>query len=132
MRAHWLLLTLAACGSDPAITSISINPTHAKATEKVTMTLEIENFELGFSTTAAALRAAHGDGDVHDTTGHVHVYFDNLETNPLVQTASTTFQLGIPGDATPGAHKLIARLHRGDHTILEPSVTAEVALTVDP
>jgi len=126
------MLALAACGSsDPKITSIAINPTHARPIEHITMTLGVENFTLDFvdPSSVHALRAAH-EGE--DEEGHVHVYFDNLDSNPLVQTASTSFSIGVPGDATPGAHKLIARLHSGDHLILEPQVTAEVTLTVDP
>lgn len=129
MRRLGLLVFIAACHSDPAIDSIAINPTHARAGETITMTLEVSGLELTYGIQAHALRTTHGE---ETQGGHIHVYFDSVDVNPLVQTGSTTIPLIVPVGASSGAHTLIARLHGGDHTILVPEVRAEVPLTVDP
>lgn len=129
-------LTLGACGGDPAITAVTITPATTTAGGTVTVAVTLENAELGAmdaasaliarGSTARGLRASHGD----EAGMHLHAYFDNTESNPLVQTSSTTFPVVIPAAATAGAHQLIVRLHNHDHTIYEPEVKTSASLTV--
>ncbi|MCC7382088.1 MAG: hypothetical protein IT384_09670 [Deltaproteobacteria bacterium] len=128
-----VLTAAAACGGDPAITSFTVTPATVAPGGRVTGTVVVENFEIGHGgsgltarRSAAALRAANEGEHV----GHLHVYFDTTEMNPLVMTSSTTFPVPIPADATRAAHTLIARLHNADHTIVEPEVKATASITV--
>ena len=126
------LVTLAACGGDPAITSVTITPSTIAAGGTVQMTVELDNFELGSGAdqmehglSRSALREAHGEEG-----GHLHVYLDSTDVNPLVQTSSSSFPVLIPLGTAAGAHTLIVRLHAADHHIIEPEVKASAALTV--
>ena len=129
-------LALTACGGDPAITAVTLTPSTVAAGGTVNVAVTLENVELGAldaasaltarDTTARGLRAAHGDA----AGMHLHAYFDNTESNPLVQTSSATFPVVIPAATAAGAHQLIVRLHNHDHTIYEPEVKTSAALTV--
>ncbi len=118
----------AMCPGDPQIVDFSVTPTTVMAGGTLDGAIDTHNH----------LLEGHDDAmgsDAHDDdsgceAGHVHVYLDDLMDNPLVMTGSTTFTIDIPADVTPGQHTLIARLHRVDHTIIEPQVTAEVTITV--
>lgn len=127
-----LVLLTAACGGDPAITSVTANPSIVARGGQTTLTVELENVELGLAEdhhalTARGLHAAHGE----EPAGmHLHTYLDDLETNPLAQTSSASFPVFIPLTAAVGPHRLIVRLHMSDHTILEPQVVFPVSITV--
>lgn len=133
------LVGLIGCGKgdvpDPEILSFEVDPSEIPAGSMATVTIEVENFAFSEHHTddPMTMGVDHGDED-HDAgdvaEGHVHVYLDDLETNPLVMMMSETAELMIPMDTTLGAHTLIARLHDADHLILEPQTTAEVDITV--
>lgn len=125
-------LALSACGGDPTIVSVTATPSTVAKGGTVTVTVELENVELGVAEdhaalTARGLRVAHGE---EEAGMHLHTYLDDLETNPLAQTSSASFAIVIPLATASGAHQLIVRLHNGDHTILEPQVTKAAAITV--
>lgn len=128
-----LTTALAACGDgDPAIVSVTANPTTVAAGGTIQMTVVLENVELEageaeHALTQRALRVAHGD---EEAGVHLHTYLDDLESNPLAQTSSTSYAIVIPQATATGAHQLIVRLHGADHTILEPQVTSAVGITV--
>jgi hypothetical protein len=137
VRAHVgclsLILGFTACGGDPAITSVTANPSTVARGGLTTLTVELENVELGLAAdhhglTARGLQAAHGESPAGM---HLHTYLDDLETNPLAQTSSVTFPVIIPLATAVGPHQLIVRLHMSDHTILEPQVLLPVAITVE-
>jgi hypothetical protein len=77
------------------------------------------------------------DEDEHASScpaGHVHIYLNDLLTNPLGMPNTETATITIPEDTVAGEHTLIARLHNADHTILtvgEDEVTAELLIIVD-
>lgn len=129
-------LALTACGGDPAITGVTLTPSTVAAGGTVSVAVTLENVELGAidaesaltarDSTSRGLRASHGDA----AGMHLHAYFDNTESNPLVQTSSATFPVVIPATAAAGAHQLILRLHNHDHTIYEPEVKTSASLTV--
>jgi hypothetical protein len=99
-------LVLTGCGGGPKIISAVATPNAIPRAGTITMTVEVEDFELG---------------------GHIHTYLDNTETNPLAQTTRTSFPVVISSSTAPGAHKLIVAPHGEDHRTLEP----EVAITVE-
>ena len=121
---------------DPVIGAFTLDAETVAAGESVHATLELENFPME---EMEGMEGTHDDDEEPEheesecPTGHVHVYLDSLTGNPLVMAAGKSFDVVIPADTPAGAHKLIARLQNGDHTIVEPQVTAEVTLTVtDP
>lgn len=128
-----LILLFTSCGGDPAITSVTVNPSTVVRGGQTTVTVELENVELGLAEdhhalTARGLRSAHGEAPAGM---HLHTYMDDLETNPLAQTSSVSFPVVIPLTASVGPHQLIVRLHMSDHTILEPQVTFPAPITVE-
>lgn len=142
--ASLALFALVACGpgevGDPEIVSWTVDPLEIVAGGDATSTVELAHFELsgeghhmgdtgmtGMSTEAEAGHE-HGDGDV--PVGHVHIYLDDLETNPLLMQTTDSDTFTIPMDTAPGKHTLIARLQDENHKILEPQVTAEIEITV--
>jgi hypothetical protein len=122
----------------PEITSFTIDPVEMAAGDEVMIMVELANFAL--------MDLGDGDEHGHDSVdevstddvdveqamqmGHVHIYLDDLQTNPLAQEGQTMFNMVIPTDTTDGAHTVIARLHGSDHLIVEPQVTAEVDINV--
>lgn len=97
------------------------------------MTLVLENFEPGghseHGLTARTLREA-ADGHDEEGDGHIHVYLDNTDQNPLAQVTTTVFPVIIPRATPAGTHTLIARLHGSDHLILQPEIRATTDITV--
>lgn len=104
----------------------------------------VHNFELtgeaGHTHTEAAPQNAPGDAHPQDSShdeaaecpgGHVHVYFDDLMTEPLTQAVTSEFTIKLPADATAGTHTIMGRLHNRDHTIYTPEVIEEVEVTVE-
>lgn len=123
-------LCLSACGAgEPKISSVTINPSSIAAGGSTTMTVALENFTLIPDDDAAALRPEH-EGTADNDSGHMHVYLDDVMSNPLVMTASTTFPVKTASTTSKGAHKLIVQLRRTDHLAVTPEVKAEVALTI--
>lgn len=122
----------------PAIDSVTASATTVSAGEDIDLTFELSFFQL-----TGEENHSH-DGDGHDDhghggtsacpAGHVHVYLDDLMTNPLGMPTTETATVTIPEDTLAGEHTLIARLHNADHTILtvdDEEVTAELVITVD-
>lgn len=109
----------------PAITAFSVTPTSVAPGDTLDATAKVSGFQLG------------GDEDAEDphasscVGGHIHVYLDDLMTNPLLMPETEAFQLTIPVDTPPGRHTLIARLQTHDHKILEPQVTAQTEILVE-
>ena len=100
------------------------------------MTLELENFEIEAEEHEEGEEEEEeevGSGaSADDNLGHVHIYFDSFDTNPIIQLedGSPEGDGEIPADAAVGPHVLIARLHGTDHLIIEPEVTAEADFEV--
>lgn len=63
--------------------------------------------------------------------GHVHLYIDDLETNPVAQIVNPSARVTLPEDLEPGEHTWIARLHNAEHFIIEPQVVREQPFTVE-
>ncbi len=137
------VLALVGCGKDealdPEILDFSVNPTEIEAGTMATATVELANFELSGhdDMTTMTMGTDDEDGDHHGDdgdvqTGHVHIYLDDTETNPLVMMMTETADFMIPMDTAEGAHTLIARLQDADHLIIEPEVVAEFEITVTP
>lgn len=124
-----LAIAFAACGGDPKIVSVVANPSMLTAGSTTTLTVAVENVEIGeegHALTARGLRASDGAA----TGMHLHTYLDNLESNPLAQVDVTTYPVVIPPATPAGAHTLIVRLHGADHTIFLPEVKSSVGITV--
>lgn len=60
--------------------------------------------------------------------GHIQVYLDDVDTQPLLITAQTMFSVTIPAGTKAGAHNLICRFHKHDGT--PTSTEVNVAITV--
>jgi hypothetical protein len=119
----------------PAILSFTVDPATVVAGADTTASVEVENFELTGHHEEGEGGHEHEEGD-HDhdgvavQRGHVHIYLDDVMTNPLLMLVTPEGALTIPVDVAPGAHTLIARLQDEDHKIIEPQVTAEVDIEV--
>ena len=119
----------------PAILSFTIDPDTAAPGDIVNGTLQLENFDLGgghaHAETQPLSEPLHSDSSEEICPGgHVHVYLDDVMTNPLVMIEATSFPIALPNDVAEGDHTLIARLQNHDHTIVKPEVTAEATLTI--
>jgi len=143
-----LLVLLVACGGsepmEPEILSFVVDPEVAAQGEEVTATFELAHFTLtgeeghaheedGMGDMDGMEDGEHEGHDSHDgetQMGHVHIYLDDLETNPLAMQTELVGTFIVPEDTEIGEHTLIARLHDSDHLIIEPQVTAEFDLDV--
>lgn len=142
-----MLLTFGCGPGDPAILSFTADPTSGPPGTVVQVAIEVENFDLtgevDHHTERLSARADTAEvsidheGEDHepiedgdDNLGHVHVYWDSFESNPLTQLEHPTGEFEIPADAAPGTHVLMARLHAADHLIIEPQVVAELDFVV--
>lgn len=129
---------LVGCGpEEPAeIVSFAVEPSEVEAGAEVTTTVDVEHFEFaghGSGMMDETDDMPHGDGmddDRGEMRGHVHIYLDDLETNPLLMQGTRTASVMIPVDTEPGEHTMFARCHREDHRIVEPEVIAEATITV--
>lgn len=63
-----------------------------------------------------------------NVAGHFQFYFDNMSSEPILVTAQKSVDVTIPAGATPGAHKLICRVHKHDGT--PTTATFEIEVTV--
>jgi len=60
--------------------------------------------------------------------GHIQVYLDNTDSQPILITAQTMFNVTVPPGTSSGPHKLLCRFHKHDGT---PTTTvATVDITV--
>ena len=139
------LLTLMACGEaavDPAILAFTVDPGTVAAGGTVQVMLELDGFTLTGHDMSGSMSGMdmdmdmdHDDHDDHDhdsdgATGHIHIYLDDVETNPLAMMGTSMAEITIPVDAEVGTHTLIARLHDASHLILDPEVVETVDLDV--
>ncbi len=147
MSVAVLAMGVAACHDDhgsncptdpPTIDSFTVTPTSAPPGATLEGKVAVSHFELSGEPhqhtegLRPGLEPQHDDEPAEECVGgHVHIYLDDLETNPLGMPTSAEFTFDLPSDAVAGAHTLIARLHTRDHKILEPQVTAEAAITVE-
>ena len=128
-----VLGSLIACGGSepmaPEILSFVVDPQVAAQGEEVTATFELAHFALtgdeGHSHDED-MDGHHGDDDDEMQSGHVHIYLDDLESNPMAMQTELVGTFVVPDDAEIGEHVLIARLHGADHLIIEPQVTSEI------
>ena len=136
-----LSLVLVGCSKDgdvmdPEIVSFEVNPTEITAGTDATVMIEVNHFEFTGHDEMTGMSTDAGDGHSHEDghegvqKGHVHIYLDDTETNPLVMMMADMDTFTMPIDTTAGAHTLIARLHDDGHLIIEPEVIAELEVTV--
>ena len=137
-------LALMACGEaavDPAILAFTVDPGTVAAGGTVQVMVELEGFTLTGHDMSGSMSGMdmdmdmdmdHDDHDHHSdgTSGHIHIYLDDVETNPLAMMGTSMAEITIPVDAEVGSHTLIARLHDASHLILEPEVVETVDLNV--
>lgn len=140
-----VLTTLVACddehaadcpAAEPAIESISLMPDLVAPGGDIAVVVDVRNFELSGEggPHTEGLGPAPQDANPADADtcpgGHVHVYLDDLMTNPLIQSVTSEFTITIPADTQPGSHTLIGRLQNRDHSILVPEIFHVVDVTV--
>ncbi len=122
---------------EPVFESMTLTPDTVAPSADVDVVVVVSNFELSgeAGSHTEGLNPTPQDAADSDATacpgGHVHVYLDDLMTNPLIQAVESEFTITIPQDTAPGAHIIIGRLQNRDHSILTPEVTLEVNLTVE-
>jgi hypothetical protein len=127
MRRAWLACFLVACGttgpgsSAPSLTA-TVSPTTIAAGNFVEVTVTTMNFNL--VDPAANPQPAAGEG-------HFHVY---IETKPdyLVADFVSPAAVRIPADTPAGSHMLTVALANNDHTLVSPSVSQILPITVTP
>ncbi|MCO4772132.1 MAG: hypothetical protein KDA24_19015 [Deltaproteobacteria bacterium] len=127
----------------PSFDEISAAPATVEAGGDIDLTFLVSNFDFSMESED---EHAHGDDDDDDhgdavdldgpcPIGHVHVYLDDLMTEPLGQPTTPTATVTIPADTPAGEHTLIGRLHGLDHTIFVTDdgeeVTAQTTITVE-
>ena len=133
------LCMLAACGAEeeeveaePAIVLFSVDPDSAVAGAEVSVMVEVEDFGLSGEDHDHDDASMDDDDDDDDAvvTGHVHIYWDSVDTNPLLMLTEHMGTATVPSDADIGVHVLIARLHDEDHLILEGAEVLELDFEV--
>ncbi len=114
----------------PELTSFMLDPTSGPVGTVVTSTVMVAHFSL--TGEDGDHDDEHHEGEDHDAelTGHVHVYMDDLMTEPVIMQTTMVGEFTLADDLAVGSHTLIARLHGADHLIIEPQVTAEVSFEV--
>ena len=153
MRVLPLFALLAACSSaEPDILDFVVDPAAGAPGETITASAEVVDFEfsggdmdMDMDMGSMDMGGMDMDGDDHDhdhdhgdedsgkgkiPVGHIHLYMDDLQTNPVLMMNTATATFVVPDDATEGTHTLIARLHGSDHLILEPEVLFELEFEV--
>lgn len=126
------------CGDDPAPTvSITVTPDRLSSGGTTRADISVTDFELAAEDHAHVRAQASGheaEGE-HEHTGdiprigHYHIYLDSMETNPILMGHESSVELTVTASAGP--HRLIVRLHNLDHTIIEPQITGEAAITIE-
>jgi len=129
--------TLDAPAEPPAFESWTVDAESGPAGTELTATAAVRHFEFTGESDHGHDEAAEEDEEHgHDTDeggvqrGHIHVYLDDLMTNPLLMQVTATATFTIPEEADVGDHTLMARLHDGDHLIIEPQQIIEVPFEV--
>ena len=119
MRFLLAVPLLFACSGDPgepAILDFMAMPAAGAPGDEITVMVTVEDFELvgGGMDMSMDMDMDMSDHDDHDhghgDAGHIHVYMDDTQSNPLVMMMSDTGTFEVPADATEGMHTLIARL----------------------
>ena len=137
MKYFLPLLVLCACGEEtvlpPELVSFTVDPAIAQAGDELTTTVEVAHFTLTGEAEHTHDETAtddHAGEDSSDAMGHVHIYLDDLETNPLAMQVTSVGTIIVPEDTEFGAHVLIGRLHDASHLIIEPQVILEIDLEI--
>src|SRR3569623_446504 len=65
--------------------------------------------------------------DHANDAGHIQVYLDDVDSQPILITAQTMFSVTIPSGTKAGPHNLICRFHKHDGT--PTSTEVNVAIT---
>lgn len=86
-------------------TSVDVN--NVRAGQAVPMTVQVTNITLVEPT------ATPPPGQ-EANAGHLRVYLDDTDDDELLITAQTSFSVTIPANTSPGAHRIICRVHRHD------------------
>lgn len=137
------------CPGGPELVEVTA-PDTAAAGATITLAFEVKNFE--FSMGGEAHHDEDPEGGEHEggeheggeheggvdpisadtgcTVGHVHVYLDDLMTEPLAQITVASGDVVLPAGIEPGEHRLINRLHDASHKIIEPQVVVEHPITI--
>jgi plastocyanin len=63
-----------------------------------------------------------------DDAGHLQIYLDNFDSDPLLITANVEVNVTIPIDTPPGEHTIKCRVHKHDGT--PTSAVFELKITV--
>ena len=135
-----LLLALTGCSDPcadaepPELSEFSVSPADPAIGDTVSVSLGLAHFTLTGHEDEDDDHE-HGDEDGHDeeascSTGHVHIYLDDLEGDLLAMIVTENADLLIPSSTTAGPHTLIARLQDENHAALVPEVTASFEITV--
>ncbi|MEM6996173.1 MAG: DUF6130 family protein [Myxococcota bacterium] len=140
------------CEGEPELVSVQAPDTAAPG-DAIEMTFEVNNFEFSREGDGHDHDHDHEDhGDDGDPAapgddvefravdpisaetgcfvGHVHVYIDDVMTNPVAQLTVESGSVTLPDDLEPGEHRLINRLHDSTHKIIEPQVIVEHTITI--
>ena len=129
------------CGGDPELISAGDLPDTAAAGDMVMLAFEVDFFEFSMEGAGHDHGEHEHDGGEEEKVsaiseetgcyvGHVHVYLDDLMTDPLAQLTTDEGHVMLPDDIEAGEHRLIMRLHDATHRIIEPQVILEHTFTV--
>ncbi|MEN0062302.1 MAG: hypothetical protein AAGA48_09125 [Myxococcota bacterium] len=134
MRGWWMLIAIG-CGAEaeaPELLRFELSPGVGTAGTEVTSEVAVQHFQLTghLDDKDDGHDHDHENGKSKGMTGHVHIYLDDLMTNPVLQQVTEVERFTIPADTEIGEHTIIARLHDATHRIIEPQVTLEVAFEV--
>ena len=122
-------LLLSACHdhpTEPPTLDIRVEPTTVVSGDKVTISVTVTNIRLSDEPGSHTHGSGHGDSD--PSLGHVHVYLDTTDENPIAQMTVAETEVTIEAD--PGEHTLIGRLHGADHAIIKPEIRDNETITV--
>jgi len=139
-------LLLVACGTEeeptvyePTLVSLTVDPASDVAGAEVMVMVEVADFTLSGESghddhddmDMDSEDDDHDEDDAHEAPeGHVHIYWNSVETNPLLMLTESMGTIIIPEDAEVGVHTIIGRLQDEDHKIIEGADTLEVDFEV--
>jgi hypothetical protein len=90
--------------------------------QEIPATIDVENVYL-------ILPEETPPADQAESAGHIQVYLDDLDRDPVLITASTQVTLSVPATIEPGDHKFICRVHKHDRTPTDAKVEIEFTVT---